>query len=537
VAGGRGEVDEAVERVRAEYDAAPYESHACPESAPGRIEAIAHLFGLDSPAASRARVIEIGCGTGGNLIPFAAEHPQACAVGIDLSPVQIERGREFVQAMALHNVELMVGDIASMDLAPLGQFDYVICHGVYSWVPEHVQDAILPAIRDLLAPKGVAYVGYNVYPGWKSKEIVRDAMTLFGAELTTPDEKVHHARSLINMLDDVAPAGGVLATAVSDYKNLGGKVGDYYLLHEELATFHRPCYFLEFTERAGAHGLAYLAEARPEVMFAGNYGKASERLLEQAGHSQVLLEQYLDFVVGRTFRHTLLVHGERVKHIRYQLNRNRWGNVHFAAQMPIVDGVTMLDESRQQYGAPSESKLITDDPIVKAALDAFNARWPWTLSRQELTEAVHGRISSAGIDATAVPQRVDDLLEYLIFRGQTRYRLAPVTPQPQGSLDMPLLFEPARRMAELKRGDADASTFNRWHEAVVLSPVDRYLLPLLDGTRDRAALMDALLALARDGSIFFQRDGERVDDGTALREALAEQVDTMPKRLAEMNLW
>jgi SAM-dependent methyltransferase len=127
-------VDEAVERVRADYDAAPYESHACPESSPGRIEAIAHLFGLNSPEASGARVVEIGCATGGNLIPFAAEHPQARAVGIDLSPVQIERGREMVEAMGLDNVELIVGDIASMDLAPLGQFDYVICHGVYSWV-------------------------------------------------------------------------------------------------------------------------------------------------------------------------------------------------------------------------------------------------------------------------------------------------------------------------------------------------------------------------------------------------------------------
>jgi methyltransferase-like protein/2-polyprenyl-3-methyl-5-hydroxy-6-metoxy-1,4-benzoquinol methylase len=531
-------VDETVERVRADYDAAPYESHACPESSPGRIEAIAHLFGLNSPEASGARVVEIGCATGGNLIPFAAEHPQARAVGIDLSPVQIERGRELVDAMGLDNVELIVGDIASMDLAPLGQFDYVICHGVYSWVPEHVQNAILPAIRGLLAPNGVAYVSYNVYPGWKSKEIVRDAMTLFGAELKTPEQKVSHARALINLLDDVAPAGGALATALGDYKALGGKVGDYYLLHEELETFHRPCYFLEFTERAGQHGLAYLAEARPEVMFAGNYGaKASERLLEESGHSQVLLEQYLDFVVSRTFRHTLLVHGKRVKHIRYQLRRKRWDKMHFAAQMPLAEGVTRLDESRQQYGPPGESKLITDDPVVKAALDAFNARWPWTLTRQELTEAVRARISSAGIDATAVPQRVDDLLEYLIFRGQTRYRLAPVTPEPGSSLALPRLFEPARRMAELKRGDADASTFNRWHEAVVLSPVDRYLLPLLDGTRDRDALMDALLALARDGSIFFQRDGKRVDDEVALRDALAEQVDTMPKRLAEMKLW
>jgi len=530
-------VDEAVEQVRADYDAAPYESHAYPESAPGRLAAIAHLFGLDTPDVATARVIEIGCAAGGNLIPFAAEHPRAHAVGIDLSPVQIEQGRVLVEAMSLDNLNLVIGDIASMDLAPLGQFDFVICHGVYSWVPEHVQKAILPAIRSLLAPKGVAYVSYNVYPGWKSKEIVRDAMTLFGAELKTPEQKVSHARGLVELLDDVAPDGGVLATALSDYQAFGGKADDYYLLHEELETFNLPCYFVELLERAGGHGLAYLAEARPQVMFAGNYGdKVSERLLKESGHSQVLMEQYLDFVVNRTFRQTLLVHGKRVKHIRYHLDRKRWGRLYFAAQVPPVGGATRLDHSPQEYGAPGDLMLVTDDPVVKAALDAFNAHWPWTLTRQELTETVAVRIASAGVDATELEKRIDDLLEYLIFRGQALYRLAPIVPEPERSTTMPRLFEPIRRMAELTRGAADATTFNRWHETVFLSPVDRYLVPLLDGTRDREALVEALVAVAREDLIFFQRDGKRVSDEAELRDALGEHVDTLPQRLAELKL-
>jgi len=531
-------VDEAVEQVRADYDAAPYESHAYPESAPGRLAAIAHLLGLDTPEVSRARIVEIGCAAGGNLIPFAVEHPRAHAVGIDLSPVQIEQGRLLVEAMGLDNLDLVTGDIASMDLAPLGQFDFVICHGVYSWVPEHVQKAILPAIRSLLAPKGVAYVSYNVYPGWKSKEIVRDAMTLFGAELKTPQQKVSHARGVVELLDDVAPDGGVLATALSDYKAFGGKADDYYLLHEELETFNLPCYFLELLERAGGHGLAYLAEARPQVMFAGNYGdKVSERLLKESGHSQVLMEQYLDFVVNRTFRQTLLVHGKRVKHIRYQLDRKRWGRLYFAAQMQPAGGPSRLDDSPQEYGAPGDLTLVTDDPVVKAGLDAFTARWPWTLTRQELTDTVAARIASAGADDTELEKRIDDLLEYLIFRGQVHYRLAAVAPEPAACSAMLRLPEPIRRMAELTRGAAEAATFNRWHETVFPTPVDRYLLPLLDGTRGRDALVDALLDVAREGLIWFQRNGKRVADEAELREALAEHVDAMPQRLAELKLW
>jgi methyltransferase-like protein len=91
-------------------------------------------------------------------------------------------------------------------------------------------------------------------------------------------------------------------------------------------------------------------------------------------------------------------------------------------------------------------------------------------------------------------------------------------------------------MAELTRGESDASTFNLWHETLTLSPVDRHLLPLLDGTRDRDALVAALLAIDRDNPIRIERDGKPVSGDTALRDALAEHIDAMPQRLAEMML-
>ena len=96
---------------------------------------------------------------------------------------------------------------------------------------------------------------------------------------------------------------------------------------------------LDMLERAGAHGLAYLAEARPEVMFPGNYGpKVADHVLEECGGAQVLVEQYLDFVVDRVFRESLLVHAERAPQIRYSLDRSRYGRMHFAASVPPADG-------------------------------------------------------------------------------------------------------------------------------------------------------------------------------------------------------
>jgi len=69
--------DDAIDQLRADYDMTPYTSISFPQSAPGQLAAIAHLFGLETPEVSSARVLEIGCAAGGNLIPFAAAHPQA----------------------------------------------------------------------------------------------------------------------------------------------------------------------------------------------------------------------------------------------------------------------------------------------------------------------------------------------------------------------------------------------------------------------------------------------------------------------------
>jgi SAM-dependent methyltransferase len=282
---------DAVDQLRAAYDATPYTSNSFPQSAPGRLAAIAYFFGLEPPEVPTARVLEIGCAAGGNLIPFAAAHPRAQVVGIDLSEVQVGHGRARVQALGLDNVDLLAGDVARMDLASLGDFDFVIAHGVYSWVPPEVQDALLSAFHTLLAPDGIAYLSYNTYPGWKAKEIIRDAMLLASGTSTTPDEKAREARRMADFLGEVAPADSVLGRALADSASHALGFGDSYLLHDELETFNAPCYFYEMLQRAGAHGLTYLAEAHPEHMIPGNFGpKVAEYLAEKAGGVQVLAE-------------------------------------------------------------------------------------------------------------------------------------------------------------------------------------------------------------------------------------------------------
>ena len=533
------DVGEGVNRLRAEYDAAPYQSNSYPQSAPGHLAAIAHFFGLDVPDVAGARVLEIGCASGGNIVPFAASHPEAHVLGIDLSGVHIEQGRRLIQALGIDNLDLLEGDIATMDLTALGQFDFVIAHGVYSWVPPNVQEAILAAFRNLMAPDGVSYLSYNVYPGWKSKEILRDAMLLATRDSATPDEKVLKARRMVDLLEKEAKQGSVIAAAVAEFRasDAGAKSADFLLLHDELETFNAPCYFVDVLQRAGAHGLTFLAEARPESMLLSNYSPdVAEFVLQECGNVQVLVEQYLDFLANRTFRETLLVHGERAPQIRHGVDHSRYQRLHFAARMSVTEGHTRLDSSRQVYVAPNKEKLQVGDPRMKAAFDALTARWPWTLSRQELLDAVTARLHASGIDAAGanLPQLVDHVLDVLIFQGGARWRPDPVLPEPASA---PLqLDEPIRRMVELTSAQGNAYTYNLWQELVGISALDAHLLPVLDGTRDGDALVEELMARNRANLLRVELAGKILSDEAQLRQVFSEHVAALPQRLEQMEL-
>ncbi len=163
-------------RIAARYDELPYDSQPRSRSHPARIAMIAQLLGLTPPPPMTARILEIGCASGGHIIPLAAQYPDARLVGIDLSAAQIASGLARVDRLGLANVELVRGDL--VEFAPRPEtFDYVLCHGVYSWAPIEVRAAIQRLIAASLSPAGIAYVSYNVLPGWRLKQTLRDVLT------------------------------------------------------------------------------------------------------------------------------------------------------------------------------------------------------------------------------------------------------------------------------------------------------------------------------------------------------------------------
>ena len=166
------------------YPGFPY-----PNTHPDRLAAMAILHGLSPGPVDHCRVLEIGCNEGANLIPMAYAIPSSEFVGFDLARLRIEYGQERIRALGLKNIRLFQGDLLELG-TELGQFDYIVAHGFYAWVPELVRERMMALCGELLSPDGVAFVSYNAMPGGHLRVMLREMMLYHVKHVEDPRERV-----------------------------------------------------------------------------------------------------------------------------------------------------------------------------------------------------------------------------------------------------------------------------------------------------------------------------------------------------------
>jgi methyltransferase-like protein len=301
-----------------DYDIVPYDSYPYPNTHPENLYTIGSLFGLKSAAPKKCRVLELGCASGGNIIPMAIKFPNSQFVGVDLSKVQIDEGNNHIEKLNIKNLSLK--NISIMDVnKDFGKFDYIIAHGVFSWVPKDVQDKILQICNDNLNANGIAYVSYNTLPGWNMVKGIREMMLYHTNRFSDPAQKVFEARQLLEFIKNGNTNNSIYSEVIQNEINSLKDIGDSYLIHDYLEENNEQFYFHDFMEKAQNTGLQYLGDSYLASMFAGNFPKETADILMQVSGDAVRAEQYMDFVTNRRFRSTLLCHSE------VKLHRNLTG--------------------------------------------------------------------------------------------------------------------------------------------------------------------------------------------------------------------
>jgi SAM-dependent methyltransferase len=520
------------------YDAVPYASHAFPQSQPEQLAVMATLFGLEPALPSGARVLELGCSSGGNLIPLAARHPGARFLGIDYSKVQADEGAARVRALGLDNVEIRHQSIDAFGRDG-GPWDYIVCHGVYSWVPPPMQEVILRLCRDNLAPHGVAYVSYNTYPGWKMREIVRDTMMFHVRGLTDTREKIAQARAIVKFMQETSDPGTAFGKMLAEEAAIVGRAQDFYLFHEHLEANNRPCYFREFVERAAAQGLGYLGEASLADMAPQRLGpKVFDALQGIAGRDVVATEQYMDFLRNRSFRQTLLVHAERLPAVRRGLTPESPRRFLLSFGLAPVSAAGAVAPAAPDPAAALEFRdaggrqLRVAAPLLKSFLLHVGGCYPRPVPHAEALAAARAAVLAEGGSVTdADVAALEGAVIRFVLEGFLRLHLEPLNAGSAADA-MPLAFGPARQAA-LRREDV-VPTLR--HETVRLNPVELRVLELLDGTRSRAQLQDLLVGAAVRGEFTVRQEDRPVVDPAVLGAAVTRLLADSLARFARAAL-
>ena len=306
------------------YKELGYKSYPFPFTTPAYLEAYGTLVGLKPPTAKAARVLELGATYGGNIISQAVHNPEATFVGIELSQDQVEKGNKIISDAKLENVSLLQGDILNFDES-LGNFDYIIAHGFYSWISDEMKDKLLDIISHHLADNGIAYVSYNTYPGWHTMEEVRQLMLFAnrGYDELTHKEKVLRGKTV----------GSLVGAQILNYDNLKERNSkflgalrsvmqkdDYYVGHDHLEPHNDPCYFYQFNDHLKAHNLSYVCDADLTLSMVRTYDESiADKLEKLAPNSQADQEQYLDFMLDTTFRKSIICKESAAKDISYDV--------------------------------------------------------------------------------------------------------------------------------------------------------------------------------------------------------------------------
>ncbi|HEY9075225.1 MAG TPA: class I SAM-dependent methyltransferase [Anaerolineaceae bacterium] len=514
--------------IQNSYDAIPYVIEAQYETHPDRLATPARLFGLSPAPVERCRVLELGCASGGNLLPMAYSLPGSEFVGIDLSPRQVQTGQQYIGYLGLKNITMRCEDILDFP-ADAGEFDYIIAHGVFSWVPEVVRQKILEIYARHLAPHGVGYISYNVLPGWSLLSALRTMLLYHSRNEQEGNARLEKSLEWLDFLskytDSTIKEYNPHLRAVIDSikKQAEGANARRYWYHEFLETYNHPLYFSEVVERASRAGLRYMADTDISVMYPNEYPAEVAAFLKQNAANLVEAEQYLDFLRNRPFRRSLFVHqgaplvetpgAAQMRHLNVNANIHPVQPEEGAAPEPLPETFLFPDASKLPF--PN----LFHRALLSACSQSYRPVGPSGMPFEAIVQAALERLP----EGTSTPEDPAGEAARLLFSlhtySSTFVEFSTWTPQvATRASERPVASTVARLLAAM--GD---TVTNLNHQRIQMDEPSRFALWCLDGNRDRAAVVEMLLSAIQAGKLRLPEGA--VVSRKALGESLEEQLE------------
>jgi len=506
---------ENVKIVQKSYDDAPYKSKTFYYTQPGRQQMVLKLLGFKTPDLKNARVLEIGCSFGGNIIPFALENPKAEVIGIDLSSVQIEEGNRIIENLGLENIRLIHQNVLDFD-EKLGKFDYIICHGVFSWVNEEVQRGILDVIKNHLSENGSAILSYNTYPGWKNLEVARDVMLFRDEMLKNRGEQINesnavkYGRGAIEFLSQFSILNEKIKDGITGIK----EKDDYYILHEYFEENNKPMYLYDFNKMLLEHQLIHVVDSDLMKTFPNISNEIEEKLSAECGSDNIAKEQYYDFLLDRQFRISIVTHEANKEKINISKDVR-------------IDDLKEIDirgkyEKNKDGFYTIENNEIKDEE-VSLILDILSETYPNTITIDELEKKVRekNKLENNNVYANAVYLMYGKLVEaYSNKLTVKKEEKVKINPKYKNYLNYFITnSNPVIAFASYQ------GTVNY----DVINPVMLSIITLFDGTKTDEDIFNILLEKEKEGEVVIS-----CEEGSSKEEVIRNNIEIC-RNFVEIN--
>jgi cyclopropane fatty-acyl-phospholipid synthase-like methyltransferase/methyltransferase-like protein len=481
------------------YEEFPYLCVVRPDIQPGQLATLAALFNVSTPPVVTSRILELGCGNGINLIATAQSWPHSNCLGIDSSARQIADGPAIIAAVGLPNITLQQLDILEFDKS-FGTFDYIVIHGVYSWVSEEVREQLLNICQHPLAPQGVAYVSYNTYPGWYPNQLIRELMLYFHTQQFQEVRSIHPVETkqllqLAVLLNQGKKDAFTLALQ-EQWERFQKTDVDNYLRHDLLELASQPVYFYQFIEHARQHDLEYVTDIKFRDSLLGKESLLrspiiTEQLFKGDFFAQ---EQYLDFFYNRKLRMSLLCHQGRA--VKRELDP-QWLPSFYLAAVPLQEmtPAANLEPLQPLQWRKMNGQIITiDQPLIKVTLAYLLHNYPRYITFAELFQQVATQLPAVSSDTNSQEElRLTLAMKLLESYGEEVIDLSVYPPPPftMNIGDYPTVSPLARGQASQNQTTV-VNLLCQWGQ---LDDFTCQLLPQMDGNNSRQALLEMMIAL------------------------------------------
>jgi SAM-dependent methyltransferase len=289
----------------------PYPRKFVPQIAPPLLRLVAALNGVATPPEDDFDYCDLGSANGDTLALLAAANPDARFVGVDFNREHIAAAERLVARGRLGNVQLLERDFEALLHDDLPQFDFIVAHGILSWVAPNKRDAVLAFVRDRLKPGGLFYVSYNALPGWAAIEPLRRLMLDHTAR--TGGTTLDRAREGLDYVQRLADAGAGYFASQPTARSMVGLMraaGLPYVVHEYFNAHMQPFYSADVATKMSGAGLAFVGQVPLYLNVRELATPPSVKKIADGLAARAPFEMLKDFGNNEMFRSDVFVKGK-----------------------------------------------------------------------------------------------------------------------------------------------------------------------------------------------------------------------------------